>query len=140
MRLDAALHGARQCGDDATPRLVVGENIGENADVLLRAVDILDEAIDDRIIIVDQIDGIAAERRQSAKSCREVCNFLPGLFQTSRRARGEAARRFGGEGCQIVETLASPFREARPADQQKKDDAGDREKEDQQQPATHRCR
>ena len=71
----AAGDGPAQRADHAQPDRIVRKDIGADADARLRRLDVRDQAVDGPVILVQQLDGIAADGRKIAEALRERCDL-----------------------------------------------------------------
>jgi hypothetical protein len=127
----AAAHRLGELGGETLPDRAVGKDIDQEIDTSLRLAYVRRQAVDEAVIVVDQLDPVAAGARQAAKGLRESLHLAavtagPAFFQSQRD--------IGEEGAQLAAAALPRCGKAGPADQEIEDEAGHRDEEDEEQP------
>ena len=140
---DAAVDGPSQRIDDARRRGVVGNDVEQQVHVVVRHVDVGDQAVDRPVVVGEDLRGVAAQYRKPP----EVFGQRHRMIERRAELRMEDVRVAAeplvdrlGKLHELDVTLQAPGRRRRPADEQIQRDADRRLEKDQQQPALGRFR
>ncbi len=138
---DAAHDRALHCGDDSRRPGVVSEDVEHQVNMRACGVDVGDQPGEDRFVIGQHFDRVAAEDRQVAECLRQAdrgCERRVGLRMVDRGTARQPLQRRIGMREEFLRTLDTDLRQPRPADRQIQQQAEDGLEKNQQQPALRR--